>query len=232
MDGIHDMGGMHGFGRIEIEGNEPVFHEPWEGRVAGIARHLRAPIPGGTRYQIESLEPAFYLASSYYEKWLHARINALAESGVITASEFEEKLAHYRTDPDAPFPDGKPVAREATSSGSDGAPVASSKPRFGVGDRVKTKQVHPEGHTRLPRYLRGKTGEVIRIYRPQGFQDHEPLSDHQGPQPMYAVKFDGKEVWGASAEPNSSVVLDAWEAYLEIEESKIENRRSRIRSRG
>ena len=220
MDGIHDMGGMHGFGPIEIEENEPAFHEPWEGRVMGIARTLRPKVPGGWRYQGESLDPAFYLASSYYEKWLHARINGLIESGEITEEEFSEKLAHYRANPDAALPEGKAPVDDGVSSQSGSARKASAVPdtRFAVGDRVRARQVHPQGHTRLPRYLRGKVGEVIRIYRPQRFLDHEPMGDYGGPQPMYAVRFDGREVWGESAEPNSSVLLDMWEAYIDNED--------------
>ncbi len=217
MDGIHDMGGMHGFGPIEVEENEPAFHEPWEGRVMGIARSLRLPVPGGGRFQIESLDPAFYLASSYYEKWLHARINGLLELGVITEEEFSEKIGHYRAHPDAALPEGKAPVDDSTSSQSSSARKASTVPdtRFAVGDRVRARQVHPQGHTRLPRYLRGKVGEVIRIYLPQRFQDHEPMGDYDGPQAMYAVRFEGREVWGESAESNSSVLLDTWEAYIE-----------------
>ena len=197
MDGIHDMGGMHGFGPIEIEENEPAFHEPWEGRVMGIARTLRSPVPGGSRYQIESLRPAFYLASSYYEKWLHARINGLLESGVITEQAFAEKLDHYRSHPDGVLPEGKAPADDGASGKSGSAPKSSSSDtRFVVGDRVRIKQVHPHGHTRLPRYLRGKVGEVIRIYRPQGFQDHKPMGDHGKVQPVYAVRFEGARSLG------------------------------------
>ncbi len=216
MDGIHDMGGMHGFGRIEIEENEPAFHEPWEGRVMGIARTLRSPVPGGSRFQIEALDPAFYLASSYYEKWLHARINGLLQSGVITEEEFEERLAQYRADPDADLPKtGAAATAQSVERQSSGSASSEPEPRFRMGERVRAKQVHPEGHTRLPRYLRGKVGQIVRIYRSQGFQDHEAISEHEGPQPVYAVRFDGREVWGASAEPNSCVLLDMWEAYLE-----------------
>lgn len=219
MDGIHDMGGMHGFGPIEIEEDEPLFHEPWEGRVLGIARTLNSPIPGGARFAIEELDPAFYLASSYYEKWLHARINGLLASGVIIHAEFAEKLAYYRANPGADLPRGAVPASssEQRVSGASTTGEAPAEPvhHFAIGDRIRAKQVHPEGHTRLPRYLRGKVGEVVRLYRAQGFQDHAPMSDHQGLQPVYAVRFDGRVVWGESAEPNSSVLLDMWEAYME-----------------
>ena len=84
MDGIHDMGGMHGFGPIIREEEEPVFHYLWEGRVLAIVRATPIPIPGGMRNNIETMDPGHYLTSSYYEKWLHARIKGLIDAGAIT----------------------------------------------------------------------------------------------------------------------------------------------------
>ena len=93
MNGIHDMGGMHGMGPIEHEQNEPVFHEEWEGRVYAITRLLRAG--GGrqnldnSRYLIELLPPADYLRMSYYEKWLARLLKQIVDLGVVTAAELE-----------------------------------------------------------------------------------------------------------------------------------------------
>ena len=216
MDGIHDMGGMHGFGPIAIEEDEPLFHGEWEGRVVGIIRLTPVCIPGGMRNAIEQMDPAEYLRSSYYEKWLHARIEGCIAAGAITRNEFDAKLAYYNEHPEAdisPAQDGeKPPA--ATAGQPAQAPPAPA-PTFAVGDRVRARQVHPQGHTRLPRYIRGKIGEVVQVYRPQGVQDAEPLGATAGPQPVYAVKFAGSEVWGESAEPNSCVLMDMWESYLE-----------------
>lgn len=228
MDGVHDMGGMHGFGPIERD--ELSYHDEWEVRVHGISNAMAAP--GGGRFSLESLEPAAYLGSSYYKRWLLARINTLLNTGVITQAEFDAAVTKYEEDPSAPLPEDKAEVYEKTldeirqtrqkkgdptfppGSGGD----AESKkvgPLFSVGDVVVARTVHPEGHTRLPRYVRGRKGEVISIYRPQGWQDDEPMSDHVGAQTMYAVRFEGEELWGKSAEANSSVVLDMWEAYLE-----------------
>ncbi|MEE3259388.1 MAG: nitrile hydratase subunit beta [Candidatus Latescibacterota bacterium] len=214
MDGVHDMGGMHGFGPLEIEDDEALFHGEWEGRVLGMARLTPVHIPGGMRNAIEQLDPAEYLRSSYYEKWLHARIEGCIAAGAITREEFDATLAYYSEHPEAEIPQAqsgeKPVAAERPAATP---PVPS--PTFAVGDRVRARQVHPRGHTRLPRYIRGKVGEVVQVYRPQGFQDAEPLDDTVGPQPVYAVRFAGGEVWGESAEPNSCVLMDMWESYLE-----------------
>ena len=214
MDGVHDMGGMHGFGPIKIDENEPLFHDEWEGRVLGICRLLHIPVPGGMRNAIEQLDPAEYLRTSYYEKWLLARIEGLIAAGAITREEFAAKAAHYGAQPDAeipPTPAAAPQVEPSRHENQEDAPP----PAFAVGDQVKVRQTHPRGHTRLPRYIRGKVGMVVQIYRPQGFQDAEPLEDAGNPQTVYAVKFAGEQVWGESAEPNSCILLDMWESYLE-----------------
>ena len=214
MDGVHDMGGMHGFGPIKIDAHEPLFHEEWEGRILGICRLLRIPVPGGMRNAIERLDPAEYLRTSYYEKWLLARIEGLIATGTITREEFAAKIAHYGAQPDAEIPSVPAAAPQVEPSRHENQEGALP-PTFAVGDQVKARQTHPRGHTRLPRYIRGKVGVVVQIYRPQGFQDAEPLEDVGKSQTVYAVKFTSEQVWGESAEPNSSVLLDMWESYLE-----------------
>ena len=220
MDGVHDMGGMHGFGPIERD--ERSYHEDWEVRVHGISSASAAP--GGGRLSLESLEPAIYLGSSYYERWLQARINTLLAAGIMTQQEFDDAVAHYRANPDAALPADDPAryekALEAKVARRRSAPEAvrsasSQTPGFAVGDRVVAKTAHPEGHTRLPRYVRGRLGQVIAVYRRQDFQDDAPMGDQAGLQFVYAVRFDGQELWGEQAEKNSSVVLDMWEAYIE-----------------
>ena len=98
MNGIHDMGGMHGFGPVPIETDEPVFHEPWEGRVYAMAiaaGQKRLMAPGGLRPFIEELEPARYLRSSYYERWMGALEDALIRKGVTTREEIDRRTAHF-----------------------------------------------------------------------------------------------------------------------------------------
>ena len=104
MDGIHDMGGMHGFGPIIREENEPLFHHPWEGRVLAMTVATPVPIPGGSRNNIENMDPAHYLSSSYYEKWLHSRIKGLVDAGVLTQEELETRMAFLRDHPNAETP--------------------------------------------------------------------------------------------------------------------------------
>ncbi len=222
MNGIHDMGGMHGFGPIELEENEPVFHEPWEGRVSAMRRTIPgASDPYGGRFLIESIPPDLYLKSSYYERWLLSFEDALLKKGLVTAEELEEKTRFYQENPEAEVPRegdyelGK-SARETlyptiAPSEHDGSGIS---PRFGVGDSVKAGNINIIGHTRLPRYVHGRVGTVAKIYNTQDIQDHVPDSE-KGPQPVYSVRFDGRELWGDSAESNQVLYIDMWESYLE-----------------
>ena len=221
MNGMHDMGGMHGFGPVVREENEPVFHHAWEGRVFAMQRVTPVPIPGGSRNNIETMDPAAYLTSSYYEKWLHARIKGLIDAGVLTAEELETRLAFYRGHPEAPVPRREDPERlqriqqrlrRVVESPRLDVPI---QPQYRLGAAVRARNMHPSGHTRLPRYVRGKHGVVTRLYGMYDFQDAMPPGTAAPPQPLYAVRFEARELWGESAEANSVVYIDMWESYLE-----------------
>lgn len=220
MNGIHDMGGMHGFGPIKREENEPVFHHPWEGRIFAISVATPVPIPGGLRYNVETMDPGHYVNSSYYEKWLHGRVKGLVDAGVLTEEELDARASLYRDNP------GAPVTRredpERVSRVLAGLRVLNSprrdvdiQPKFGVGDAVRARNIHPSDHTRLPRYVRGKRGMVVRCYGTHDFQDTVSSGTNAQPQPVYAVRFEAPELWGDSAETNGAVYIDMWESYLE-----------------
>jgi nitrile hydratase beta subunit len=220
MNGIHDMGGMHGFGRVEREDNEPVFHAAWEGRVLGLSRACSAQHLFNideSRHAIERMAPSDYLASSYYERWLERNVRLLVEKGVITREELERRMAQlaHGPDPAPPHADPKLAARmlrllkERTPYHQPGPP-----PRFGLGQRVLTRHDAPEGHTRLPRYARGKHGVIDRVHGSYIFPDTNAHGQGEQPHPLYSVRFDATELWGASAEPYAPVYLDLWERYL------------------
>ena len=220
MNGIHDMGGMHGFGPVVREENEPVFHHDWEGRVFAMQVATPVPIPGGSRNNIEHMDPAEYLTTSYYEKWLHSRIKGLIDAGVLTAAELEARIALYRDHPETPVPHREDQDRvqhiraqlRRVESPRRDVPL---QPRFAIGATVRACNLHPPGHTRLPRYVRSKCGVVERYYGIYDFQDAVPPGTEVPPQPLYAVRFDARELWGASAEAHSVVCIDMWESYLE-----------------
>ncbi|ETW94115.1 MAG: hypothetical protein ETSY1_36290 [Candidatus Entotheonella factor] len=220
MNGVHDMGGMHGFGPIEREANEPRFHHDWERRVFAIRVASPIPIPGGSRHNIEQMTPTDYLNTSYYEKWLQSRLKGFVDAGVITAEELEARMAEFRDNPNAQVPRRaapEQVAATMTRLLSWNSPrrEVDITPRFVVGNAVQVCNIHPPNHTRLPRYVRGKPGVVARYYGTYDLQDTMPEGVETPVEPLYAVRFDGRVLWGDAADANSVVYLDMWESYLQ-----------------
>jgi len=222
MDGVHDLGGMQGFGPVEREENEPVFHAAWE---AAVLAMMRAGGSGGLfnidefRHSIERMVPAQYLRASYYEKWLDGVTRLLVEKGVVGAEELAARLAFFEQTPDAPATaalSGPPPARPRFNPGwaHDVIRETGAVPRFAPGDAVVTREIHPHGHTRLPRYARGKRGIIHRCHGVHVFPDTNAHGRGEQPQPLYSVRFDARELWGESAEPNQVVHIDLWESYL------------------
>ncbi len=218
MNGVHDLGGMHGFGPVEREEHEPLFHAAWEARVLGIMGVVRGQRGyfnlDAFRHGIERMPPAEYLRSTYYERWLASVEYNLIEQGLIDGDELEARVAFLREHPEADPPPARsvtvpPRAREREPQSPPPAP------RFAVGDAVVTRNVHPRGHTRLPRYARGKRGLIHLIHGPQTFPDTNAHGLGEQPQVLYNVRFEGRELWGESSEPREAVYLDLWESYLE-----------------
>jgi nitrile hydratase len=151
----------------------------------------------------------------------------LIEKGVVTLAELEARAASFRTQPDLPAPGAKPGPRGAPMH-DDGderqgplnfvppstARASSESPRYVPGDPVVTRSFHPLGHTRLPRYARGKPGVIRRVHGIHVFPDTNAHGLGERPQPLYSVRFDARALWGESAEPNHQVHLDLWESYL------------------
>jgi nitrile hydratase subunit beta len=217
MDGIYDMGGMDGFGKVDPEPNEPVFHQRWEGRVLAMSRGIRA-LGAWTidvdRYGIELLPPHVYLVSSYYERWFLRIVQLLGQRGFIEADEI---AAGHALRPGkglnrGPFTlaDVQRIMRR----GSYGRP-APAPARFRIGDRVRAKNIHPRTHTRLPRYARGRVGVVERLHGAHVFPDSLVAGKGEDPQWLYTVRFDAQELWGGDADPTVKVSVEAFEPYLE-----------------
>ena len=218
MNGPHDLGGAHGFGPVVAEPDESVFHAEWERRVFGLT--LAAGAAGSwnldqSRFAHESIPPARYLASSYYEIWLAGLERLLVEHGMVTPDE----LMRGRADGPAP-PGGRRLAADdvplalASRRGSTARPSAGEA-RFRVGDAVQARVMHPAGHTRLPRYVRGRVGVVEAVHGCHVFPDSHALGLGEDPQWLYTVVFDGRELWGADTDPTVTVSVDAFEPYLE-----------------
>jgi nitrile hydratase len=217
MNGVHDMGGMDGFGKVEAEPNEPTFHQKWEGRVLAMVRAMGAAGAFNidtSRFYRESLPPHIYLASSYYRKWLLGLEDNLRDKGFVTASELK---AGHATESAKPLKNGKlrfdDVERIMVRGKFERVPQAAAK--FKPGDRVRAKNIHPATHTRLPRYTRGHIGVVERILGCQVFPDSASMDLGENPQWLYNVVFDGTELWGPDSDPTVKVSIDAFEPYLE-----------------
>ncbi|HLH22791.1 MAG TPA: nitrile hydratase subunit beta [Chloroflexota bacterium] len=221
MDGVHDLGGMHGFGPVVREENEPVFHAPWEGTVYAINRTamgIGLYNIDEMRHGIERLPPAEYLRSTYYERWLATIERNLIEKGVLSAAEIDARLAYLREHPDAEPPRrADPALLERVLRGARAAfqRPPTGEPRFHVGDAVVTRNIHPKGHTRLPRYARDKHGTISHYHGYYVFPDTQAHGQGEQPQPVYSVAFDARELWDGAAEPRARVYLDLWESYLE-----------------
>jgi nitrile hydratase beta subunit len=213
---IHDMGGMHGFGKVEPEPNEPVFHAPWEGRVHALQRAIGAAglwsIDGG-RASIESLPPTTYLAASYYQKWFLGLEKRVVSYGLVGIDE----LAAGRS-----LRAGQPLPQKVTTAAAAKPPIrgnferpSSAPARFKPGDRVRTANINPATHTRLPRYARDKAGVVEAIRGCHVYPDTAALDVHnENPQWLYTVVFTGRELWGDDADPAIKVSIEAFEPYL------------------
>ncbi|HEV3201372.1 MAG TPA: nitrile hydratase subunit beta [Bryobacteraceae bacterium] len=216
MNGIHDMGGMHGLGPIRVEKNEPVFHARWEGRVIAMRRAVAAggKITLGLREAIESIPAADYLRMSYYERWFTALIEQLVASGLATRAEIESgKPAKGSVKAVAAL---KPADAATLSLRVSGAMLKEAvTPRFRAGERVRARNINRVGHTRLPRYARGRAGVIERDRGVQAFPDTHLTAPVQHAQHVYSVRFTARELWGEEASPNDAVYLDLWDDYLE-----------------
>ena len=208
---------MMGFGPVAPEPDEPWFHADWERRAFGVTLAMGAT---GTwtidmsRHARESLPPAEYLASSYYEIWTKGIERLVVKTGLV--SEEELKLGRAL---DGPAPVRRVLkAEEVPAVLSKGGPTerpAARPARFGIGDRVMTRTMHPAGHTRLPRYARGKAGMIERVHGVHVFPDTNAHREGEHPQWLYTVRFSGRELWGEDADAGLVVSIDAWESYLE-----------------
>jgi nitrile hydratase len=216
VNGVHDMGGMHGLGPVTPEPGEPVFHHAWEGRVHAmtIASPTRANIDEG-RHQRELIPGPDYLRMSYYEKWLTSLSALLLKHGHLTA----EELASGRADPAAaratPLLRAPDVTPRLSRAGGSYAREAASPPLFEVGDAVRARNLNPTGHIRLPRYVRGRVGLVEAHYGAHVFPDSHAHGGGDDPRHLYRVRFTARELWGPEAAANDTVSLDLWEPYLE-----------------
>jgi nitrile hydratase subunit beta len=216
MNGVHDMGGMHGFGKVEPEANEPVFHAPWQGRALAMNRamgYLGLWTIDGSRFSLERLPPDVYLGSSYYKRWTLGLENRCVQAGLVGRDELAAgRVLHQAKSVKTPL-----TAAEVSSTLSRGCydRPPSGPAKFAPGDRVRARNINPQGHTRLPRYTRGRSGVIESIRGCHVFPDTAATGDSDAAHWLYTVVFDGRELWGDGADPALKVSIDAWEPYLD-----------------
>jgi nitrile hydratase len=223
MDGIHDLGGMDGFGSVERTADEPPFHADWEGVVFATALTTMAQgcySMDEFRHAIERMDPAWYLDSGYYEHWLAAVERLLVEEEVLEADALAARAEGFAAPGDEPSvptredPELAEFLRAVVDTGGDPErePV---EPAFEAGEDVRVRNVHPEGHTRCPAYVRRSRGTVEAHHGTHVLPDAHAHGRGERPEPLYSVAFSGGELWGDDAESGTTVTVDLWESYLE-----------------
>jgi nitrile hydratase beta subunit len=217
VNGAADLGGMMGFGPVIGEPENEYFHADWERRALALTLAIGAAgrwSIDASRHARESLPPLEYLSSTYYAIWIKALERLLVDAGLVGADELELRRS---------MRPGVPVSRVLSATDVPAVLAAGSpsdRPvdipaRFAIDDRVRTRNMHPTGHTRLPRYARGKAGVVERIHGAHVFPDTNAHSAGEQPQWLYSVRFDARELWGDDSDPGLTINIDAWESYLE-----------------
>jgi nitrile hydratase len=217
MNGLHDVGGITTFGPVIREENEPVFHADWERRVYALNIATLAffgPVDRA-RHAVERMDPVEYLTTLYYEHWLFGMELMAKDLGYITEAELESGRVEMRKELPHPAPDADMIAGLSRH----GVPATRDEgrltPRFSVGDVVRARNMEVPGHTRLPRYARGRQGVIHTLNGTHAFPDTAAHDRGEDPQPLYNVRFEAKELWGDNVERKDCVYIDLWEDYLE-----------------
>ena len=224
MNGVHDLGGMHGFGPVVLEPDEPMFHAEWERRTFA----LNLAMGGWRRWNLdmsrhvrEQMPPAEYLATGYYERWLWGLERLLEQHGFIASTDIDRRLRGEDVGAErAPVePRAGALRREDVSRLLRNRRAARLDdpvpPKFKAGDAVLARNVNPAGHTRIPRYVRGRRGVVDRDHGVFIFPDTHAAGLGQKPQHVYSVRFAAGELWGPDGHARDAVYVDLWDDYLD-----------------
>ena len=202
MDGVHDLGGRQGFGRVRYTLDAPAFHAAWEVQANSLyAFAVRSGMFNMDEYRhaIERMEPRHYLAASYYERTTTSLATLLVEKGVLTQAEIEERAGGH-----------VPLA-QASAPGRSNAPARQA---WHIGDRVRVKLDFVPGHVRLPGYIRGKSGVVVGISPAYPFPDAHAHGVAAADEPTYDVRFRSEDLWPQGADA-ALVHVGVFESYLE-----------------
>jgi nitrile hydratase len=217
-----DLGGRKGFGAVEIEPDEPVYHERWEGSViAGILATIMAGLYNVDQFRagIDDLEPLSYLTIGYYRRWLHTLEVNCTSAGVFSPEELEARIAEI-AEPTSPprqalqDPAIGEALRELVEKGASNARPVSRAPRFRPGDRVRGRTFPDARHVRIPGYAQGRVGMVRVVHEAFVFPDTNLRNEGENPEHVYSVAFAARDLW-PDADEHTTVHVDLWESYLE-----------------
>jgi len=217
MNGIHDMGGMHGFGAVDPEPEKPLFRAEWERRAFALS--MAAPAPWSAdedRQACEDQPPVQYLRSPYYANWFLSLQRMLVAYELIGVDELRTGKLERPGDPSVTPLKAEDVEAFALAPSKAERP-ATTPALFAAGDRVRARVINPRTHTRLPRYVRGRAGQIVRVHGCHVFPDTNALRQGEDPRWLYTVSFSARELWGDDAAEGDDVLLDLWEPYLEAE---------------
>jgi nitrile hydratase len=218
MDGIHDMGGTQGWGSVAIDPDEPVFHTDWERKAfafGALSSRMAGTNLDAMRHAIDRQHPYDYLVDGYFGRWLGCVETLLVESGLLAPGAVEARARKLRgEDVEEPAPPAEPHKPDYQPTGPGSLRETDRKVRFAVGDRVRAKEHGPSGHTRLARYVRGHTGTVVLVQPAHVLPDTHAHFIAENPQPVYAVRFESRDLWGDGAE-DFTVTVDLYDDYLE-----------------
>jgi nitrile hydratase len=210
-----DLGGQTGHGPVLPEAEGVLFHADWEPAALAIVLAMGATGSWNidmSRAARETLPG--YLQLSYYRIWLAALEKLMLERGLVGADELAAGHALHPARPVARVLHAGDVAA-ALARGSPTLRAGGEPPRFAPGQRVRTRAGEVPHHTRLPGYVRGRVGTIERLHGSHVFADAHAQGLGEDPQPLYTVVFEGRELWGAEAQPGLRVSVDAWQSYLE-----------------
>jgi len=228
MNSIHDMGGMTCYGPVVREENEPIFHAPWERQVFAMTMLTMGKIDtlDAFRHAGERMDPVHYLSSTYYEHWLAGLETLAVEKGLLSPEELETGNAQQANgSPEPPLPPEAIPAIVNHGAPCD-RPAGKHKPRFQPRDRVIARNLNPPGHTRLPRYVRGKQGVIHHVHGTFVYPDTNAHGRGEQPQPLYSVRFAARELWGPTTPRRDHLYIDLWEDYLELAPSPEKKRKT------
>lgn len=215
MNGVHDMGGLDCFGPVNSTPDD-LFHAGWEKDVLALTLAMGATGSWNldqSRAARESLPPSDYLSLSYYRIWLAALEKLLLTHQLVSQEELNQckvidppkaiKRVLSAVDVATVLAKGAPVSRPTNSDAA-----------FNIGDRVIVKNRHSTSHTRLPAYIRNRTGIIHHIHGTHVYPDSHAQDKGEDPKWLYNVRFDADELWGESGAHALAVHVDCWEPYL------------------